>query len=211
MLLGISGKAATGKDTSADFLVKNYNFVKISFADPLKRVCRDIFDFSDTQLWGPSPYRNEPDSRYLREDGSFLTPRLALQVLGTEFGRHCYPNIWIEYALRLANIILTNPSKWSYSKELGIFEQKNEHPIQGVVIPDLRFKNEVDALKEHGATLFRITRPGAGLSGAAGQHSSEKEQESIPDEVFDAIIHNDGTITDLHSKLDKIFNNLKKE
>lgn len=207
MIIGISGLGGVGKSTSAEFLTQKFRMVEISFADPLKRIVRDVFDFSEDQLWGPSASRNKPDSRYLREDGSYLSPRLALQVLGTEFGRHCYPNVWIEYALRIANTMLDNPTEWSYTKTLGIYRNDNvSEPIQGVVISDMRFKNEIDIMKGHGAILLRITRPGAGLEGAAGQHPSEKEQASIPDDVFDYVVHNDGTIADLHSKLNDIFN-----
>ena len=45
-IIGVCGQAGAGKDTIADFLVKDHKFVKLSFADPLKRICHDVFDFS---------------------------------------------------------------------------------------------------------------------------------------------------------------------
>src|SRR6266404_2066963 len=124
MLVGLSGLAGSGKDTAADHLVAKHNFVKVSLADPLKRMCRDAFDFTDDQLWGPSEKRNAPDERYRRKPTQhmlhgrdfntttdkcytcgaekpwppglggeecfhYLTPRYALQKLGTEWGRDC--------------------------------------------------------------------------------------------------------------------------
>lgn len=65
MLLAISGLAGTGKDTVADILTKG-SLVKVALADPLKRIVRDVYDFSEEQLWGPSFKRNEPDLRYPR-------------------------------------------------------------------------------------------------------------------------------------------------
>lgn len=65
MLLAVSGLAGTGKDTVADILCKG-SLVKVALADPLKRIARDVYDFSDEQLWGPSYKRNEPDERYPR-------------------------------------------------------------------------------------------------------------------------------------------------
>jgi hypothetical protein len=65
-LIGISGFAGSGKDTVADWLVREKAFVKLSLADPIKRICKDVFDFSDEQLWGPSEKRSEPDKRYVR-------------------------------------------------------------------------------------------------------------------------------------------------
>jgi hypothetical protein len=69
--------------------------------------------------------------------------------------------------------------------------------VNGVVIPDVRFKNEIDGLRAHGAKLIRIVRSSAGLAGAAGQHTSETEQASIPDDAFDTVIQNDGTLAEL--------------
>jgi len=62
----------------------------------------------------------------------------------------------------------------------------------------VRFLNEVEGLKKHGAKLVRVYRNTAkGLAGAAAQHRSETEQDGIPDELFDFILHNDGSLEDL--------------
>jgi hypothetical protein len=201
MIIGISGLAGSGKDTCADFLVGRYGFVKRSFADPVKKIAREVFAFSDEQLWGPSEARNAPDTRYPREhtwepdynDGwhtclccgakckrgeqpdreqCYLTPRFALQQLGTAWGRTCYPNVWVDLAIRNAR-------------------------YGDTVIPDVRFKNEVDGLRAAGAYLVRIMRPDAGLKGSAGQHVSETEQTSMPNEMFDAVIRNDRGLREL--------------
>ena len=251
VIIGISGKAGSGKDTVADFLVKNHSFVKVSLADPLKRICQDVFGFSYAQLWGPSEMRNAPDERYPRStflygvsepksvklidgrlppsdfDGveeamknmkpvtEYLTPRRALQQLGTEWGRACYPNIWIEYGLRVAKRLedrvtlgdrLGDPM--GYLPELGLVPL-HEHPslnddISGTVFADIRFKNEVAEFKKAGAKLIRIVRGGAGLSGAAAQHVSEAEQDQIPDTEFDAVIHNEGTLEDLRLQVESV-------
>ena len=199
MIIGITGKAGAGKDTAADVLVERFNFVKVALADPLKRICKDVFDFSDEQLWGPSEKRNEPDQRYLHttiyaphmlqpeelQDNpkgvlpQYLTPRYALQQLGTEWGRDCYDNIWVDYAMRIAKKLMTGEA--SYSVKGGLDYTFSEHtgrPV-GVVIPDVRFKNEADAIRRAGGKIWRIIRPGAGLGGDAGKHASETEQDGI--------------------------------
>lgn len=202
MIIGISGLANSGKDTAADFLVGRYGFAKTSFADPMKNIARDVFGFSYEQLWGPSEARNAPDERYPRSHGPyvdqtcaccglytgactlpeamalakkrpcFLTPRFALQQLGTAFGRTCYPNVWVDLAIRNAG-------------------------HGDVVIPDVRFKNEIEGLRAAGAYVVRITRPGAGLFGSAGQHVSETEQSEIPNSAFDSVIRNDRGLREL--------------
>lgn len=228
ILLGISGVANTGKDTSADYLVDNYDFVKISFSDILKRFAQEAFDFSDEQLWGPSQNRNVFDYRYNRypelNDDSwtklspletkelgprFLTPRMFLQKIGTEGGRSCYKNVWIEYGLRSAKKILNNPSKYDYTYKKGCFESdRRKNPVQGVVFADARFLNEVNFIKKSGGPVIRLLRPNSGLSGSYASHQSEKEQEIMSDDMFNFIIKNNGTIKDLYNKLDNIMDEL---
>jgi len=224
MIIGISGQAGCGKDTAADILVAKHECVKVSLADPLKRICRDVFDFSEQQLWGPSECRNTPDKRYLRKvivhkgtavgnstdplksEREYLTPRYSLQKLGTEWGRDCYYNVWINYAIRIANKLLT--SKCRYTSLQGLIESYPDngpnaymYRTKHVVIPDCRFANEFLAIKKADGKLLRIKRPGAGLKGEAANHPSEAEQRSVPDSEFDYVIDNDGTIPELAAKL----------
>jgi hypothetical protein len=229
MIIGISGLAGSGKDTCADFLVRNHDFVKVSFADPMKRICRDVYGFSFDQMWGPSEARNAPDERYQREhtwkaehSGSThvgdvdvcrccnavwsqsvtpcrLTPRFALQQLGSEWARVCYPSTWVDYALNVAKK-LSVEGGYNYKAIHGLshdWHPGDENWTYGVVIPDVRFKNELEAIRAHGGKLIRVVRQNAGLKGSAGQHRSETEQLSMPDELFDGVIVNSGTLLEL--------------
>jgi hypothetical protein len=208
-LIGISGRASAGKDTVADFLVRDFGFVKVALADPLKRICRDVFAFTDEQLWGPSSKRNEPDRRYPRAvleidsesfpGGSlaerrrteFLTPRHALQQLGTEWGRGCYYNVWVDYAIRTAAAILSDED-FGYDPKVGVTAVGYNQNIRGVVISDVRFVNEIEAIRAAGGKVWRVLRPTSGLVGAAGQHASETALDAWGDERFDMIINNEG-------------------
>lgn len=226
VIIGISGLACSGKDTTANFFVEDFGFVSISFADPIKRACADIFDWDEETLWGPSENRNKPDKRYpserlisireLHQNGkvsddflrseeakhdAFLTPRLALQRFGTEFGRHCYKDIWVDYGIRIAKKITTGRGlRYSKSKGVYVYDMAPS-PVSGVVFPDCRFKNEIRLIKEADGVLIRIKRFGAGLEGDYAAHPSEAEQMSIPDSEFDFIIENDGTLDDLRQKV----------
>lgn len=186
-LIALSGRAGSGKNTVADML----GCPQISFAEPLKRFCQEVFAFTDAQMFGPSSERNRPDPRYHRPCPScfltgcpncndlgvtFLTPRHALQTLGTEWGRDCYGNVWADLGVRKA---LATPS-------------------HVVVITDCRFVNEAEAVRRAGGEVWRVVRPGAGLTGAAGLHPSEAEQES--DRFMDLVtrtIENSGDLSDL--------------
>lgn len=153
MIIGLSGLAGVGKDTIADFLVRHHAFEKVSLAEPFKVFCKEVLGFSDDQLFGPSKFRDAVDPRYGK------TPREALQKLGTDWGRAFYENIWVDRAIQIAQ------ARLRFCRS------------DGCVIPDVRFKNELDAIKAAGGQVWRIVRTDArcGLAGEAAAHISETE------------------------------------
>lgn len=207
MIIGVLGPAGSGKDTVSDFLVSKYGFTKIALADPLKRICREVYGFTDEQLWGPSECRNQPDLRYPTGRG-FLSPRVALQTLGTEWGRAMFENTWMEYGLRMAEGILLQGGRYSQKKGLydpGFIERLFSKKPRGVVFSDIRFKNEVDAIRRrHSGFVVRIKRSGLAQVGVAG-HASEEEQKSLKDTDFDYVIDNNGSLEQLYKSITKMF------
>lgn len=236
MIIGISGLAGTGKDTAADMLVRNHGFVKVSLADPIKRICRDVFAFTDDQLFGPSESRNAEDRRYPRyrqgdvfavmmaaegvslslrsseeiaelwrqkmgNEPMWLTPRYALQTLGTEWGRNCYDDIWVEYAVRIYQQLQIGDCYYDAKTGLRMTTSVSNvmEPKKNVVVSDVRFKNEIAGLKKAGAKLIRIRRPG--YETPRWNHPSETEQLDIPDDEFDFVIRNSGDLEDLAQTL----------
>lgn len=226
------------------WLEKHRSFVRIGFADPLKRFCQELFSFSDAQVWGdekelqdkryPRPYKlrvtqldeegmkkvsvlplPEPTEAEInaapKRDG-FLTPRYAMQRLGTEWGRDCYDTIWVEYALRVAKKLLKGGFRYMPKDgcipQWDAFGGRPETPPPGVVFSDVRFRNEFDAIKSADGINIRVIRPGADGSVGISGHASEKEQQGIPNSEFDYVIMNDGTLEQYHQKLDKIFTEL---
>lgn len=142
VLIGIAGLAGSGKSTVAEFLRTEHDFAVVSLADPIKRIAKDLFAFSDMQLWGPSSARNDVDPRY------GVSPRHVLQQLGTEFGRAIWPAVWTTRAL------------------------KDAASMPRVVIPDVRFADEADAIRAAGGVVWRVLR-GEGLAGHEATHASE--------------------------------------
>lgn len=211
MIVGISGHAGAGKDTLADLLVHEYGFVKIGLADPLKRICQEVYQFSDDQLWGPSEKRNAPDLRYPTGRGH-LSPRIALQTLGTEWARAAYVDTWVDYAVRTAQLILEKG--YEYDPKRGavrpsFLTKLFDVGAVGVVFSDVRFKNEMNKIRSMGkGHVIRIKRPGAtGGVGVPG-HSSEEEQKTISDLEFDHVIDNSGPLTSLAKEVEIMFNRL---
>lgn len=156
MIIGIAGLAGSGKSAAAAALVERCGFVSISLADPIKRICQDVFGWDRERLWGTSERRNEPDPVW---DG--LTARRALQTLGTEWGRAMHPDVWVRACLKEA-------------RDVHTFAALGGCNAKGVVIPDVRFPNEVAAIRAAGGRVVRIIRTGlAPLDGSAGAHVSE--------------------------------------
>ena len=208
MIIGISGFSGSGKDTVADFLVKRH-FCKISLADKLKAICMDVYGFSEEQLWGASELRNIPDKRYPRNNsdgrGEYLTPRLALQLLGSAWGRTCYPPTWVEYTARAAKTLLEGG--YDYYRTKGLFPLQRSSDTEdireqslytGVAVADCRFINEFEGLRAAGALVIRIKRKG--IEEPPYDHPSETEQTQVPDEWFDAVIQNDSTLEVLEQR-----------
>lgn len=228
-IIGLAGRAGVGKDTVADVLVSKYDYVKVAFADPLKRVAADLWQFSTEQLWGPSSERNKPDARWPKDhvwrerrcarcdcvstrpetcDWACvaLSPREALQLLGTEIGRQIHEDTWKNYLYRVAEKLLGAEYGWHYSPREGLRwsggpEAYAEEP-QGVVVPDVRFPNEANFIQKVGGRMWLIDRPGIGLDGHAGAHVSESSL--VGWDKFDRVLRN-GTLEDLNERIAEAF------
>jgi hypothetical protein len=224
LIIGISGQAKSGKDTAADFLVKNNGFVKVAFADPIKRMTAIAYPkMTRDHLWGSSEMRNFQIVDYPRLHGPwievegkkrcaccnvlvdfyddsqcYLTARYALQTLGTEWGRRCYPNTWVDLAMYDARCLLERNGilrsvHYSYTPWDGLMMSNvpTGPKPKGVAISDVRWPdgNEGKAIKENGGFLVQMLR-GTGLEGAAGQHESEKNM-GVASTIYDRQIPND--------------------
>ncbi len=141
MLIGICGLIGSGKDTVAQNLIDNHNFVKISFADKLKDAVASMFSWDRELLDGKTDksraWREQVDQYWTQETGREITPRLVLQEFGTECMREgFYDGIWVSLTKKH---IIDNP---------------NTH----FVIPDVRFPNEAKMLYEVGGQVWRVKR-----------------------------------------------------
>lgn len=203
-LLGIAGNTKSGKDTLAKFLAAGFECSITHFADSFKNILKDVFAFSDDQLWGAG--KNVPDERYpfsgicpfdhvqcsfsdedglwhcavcRKSYGKFLTPRFTMHTLGTEWGRAMYANVWIDMTVR---------------KIQQAFQTENK---QRWIIADVRFQKEVGAIQKLGGTIVLIKR---GIPSEHLWHATEAELLTIPDSMFDSVVDNNGTLDELKTK-----------
>lgn len=140
-IIGVCGFIGSGKGTVGDILVNNYGYTKLSFADKLKDGTAAIFDWDRKLLEGDTKesraWRDEPDEFWSEELGYEMTPRLALQLMGTDCMRNGFdPNIWV----------------------LTIKRQILDNPDTNFVIPDVRFINERKIIKELSGQVWQLSR-----------------------------------------------------
>ena len=190
MIIGMCGLIGTGKDTVADILVNNYNFIKVSFADKLKDGVASVFSWDREMLEGTTDesrtWREQKDEFWSRETNEHITPRLVLQMFGTDCMRNGFYNgIWVSI----------------------VKQQIINNPNNNFVIPDVRFPNEAKMIKEVNGEVWRICRgpdPQWFISYVKDNivptdvHESERQWAKLD---FDCVIHNNDTIIDLKNQV----------
>ena len=50
-LIGLTGKARSGKDTVANYLFNQHGYTRIAFADPVKLAAQQVFGLTHEQTW----------------------------------------------------------------------------------------------------------------------------------------------------------------
>lgn len=106
-----------------------------------------------------------------------------------------------------------------YLEILKILEEENSQKLykyKNIIITDMRFVNEMDAVKKRGGITIRVNRP-CNICGGSGYHkmscpvskSGEHESETAIDKSeFDYVVDND---SDIQSLIEKVKEILKKE
>ena len=192
MIIGICGLIGSGKGTVADVLV-DQGFTKVSFADKLKDGVSTIFGWDRAMLEGDTDesrqWREQRDDFWSAETEMEVTPRLVLQLFGTDCLRNGFHDgVWVSL---LKKHMLDNPGNY--------------------VIPDVRFRNEQNMIRELGGQVWRIQRgdipewygcamldntTGSDLMEAYDVHPSEYKWIDMNNK-FDVTLYNEGTIEDL--------------
>ena len=210
-LIGIMGLKGHGKDTVAKMLPVEWK--RMAFADTLKDITSILFGWDRDLIEGDSEYsrkwREEVNEYWAKELGNKnFTPRMALQVLGTDVFRNNFDrDIWVKVLKR--KIINSNSD---------------------VVVTDVRFPNEANMIKSLGGKIVQVIRGElpewwndvANMNknhrscednkGNIGWMDKDGKIWSIhPSECSlagviepDYVIHNDSTLDYLHVKVDEM-------
>jgi len=190
MLIGVVGLIGSGKGTVSDRLEQKHNFRKDSFARSLKDAVSSMFNWDREMLEGKTEqsraWREKPDVFWSKRFGKDVTPRWVLQYFGTEVMRQgMHDSIWIDSCMA-------------------------RYDGKPTVIADTRFENEIKIIREMGGSILLVKR---------GQDpdwfTDYVEGNVVPKNVhlseyawakseYDHLITNDGTLEDLHSKIDDL-------
>jgi hypothetical protein len=168
-IIGISGKIGSGKDTLADFIVKQESrFEKKSYAYKLKKTGAYLTG-TEESLW----FTQEGKNIFLEEWG--MTIGQFQQKLGTESIRNgLHQDAWIISLFA----DLKPGSKW--------------------LIPDMRFPNEAEAVKKRGGILVRINGDPARVRANSTRDLSHPSETSLDTyEGWDYVYENNKSLAEL--------------
>lgn len=211
MLIGISGFEGSGKNTVADILTKKYQFKQESFAGKLKDILSVLFGWDRAMLEGLTAesrkQRFEVDTWWAdRLEIPDLTPKVMLKTIGTDVFRNCFHNeIWV-----------------------SSLERQLIASTGNIVVTDVRFANEAEAIRRLGGKLLRVRRGAEPewykYALIANTHVNEdtsyclkklEEYGIHPSETnwigldFDAVIENLGSLEYLETQVDQVIHKLK--
>lgn len=163
-IVGVCGYMGSGKSEVAKHLVENHCWKRVPFAAPLKAM---LLSLGLTEEHINGKLKDQPCDLL-----GGKTPRWAMQSLGTEWGRNLiHPDLWVQ--------------AWKAALPNGA--------CPGVVVDDVRFKNEKLEIARMGGVLIEIARPGFERK---SEHSSEGGISG------DMTIINNGTLDDLRRRVD---------
>ena len=170
-IIAICGYKRSGKDTVANFIQSNYNYKHFKIAHCLKHVCKYLFDFTDDDM--------ESDTKDIVNEKWGVTPRKVLQFIGTELMQYrlqeLMPGIGRDFWIRKCI-------------------QQIESTDDNIVISDLRFIHEYEALKRMYGDRLCVVKILKTIE-KKDDHESETEWERIH---ADYAVQNDSELEQLY-------------
>ena len=144
--IGLGHYRRVGKDSLVDFLLQacrerdpRLAIEKRSFAYKLKQICHELYGWAGLR---------EPEF-YETTEGAKLR-----EVVLPEIGKSPR-QIWIDMGTRAVRQQVYEPTWLDYLL-------KGRHDLDVMIVPDTRFPNEAEAIKQAGGVLVKVVRPGYG-------------------------------------------------
>jgi len=181
MLIGLVGLIGSGKDTVADFLVKEHGFHRDSFAKSLKDAVSVIFGWDRALLEGATQesrmWRERIDPYWSNKLNRAVTPRYILQHWGTEVMRgHFHDSIWID----------------SFTAR---------YTGGNIVLSDTRFINEINTIRDLKGKVVLVRRGPIPTQQEMQERSVHQSEWDWIGQRFDYEIDNSGNLEDLRTQV----------
>ena len=167
MIIGVAGYKGAGKDTVANVLQTNFGFKKMSFAQPIKDIVHSTFGIDQAILSGDGGEREFGEE--VLPGWFYLSPRDMMQKIGMAFRDELHKDIWVK-----------------------VLESKIKSVKQNIVIPDVRFKNELELINKYGFCVG-VNRPGYNGDGHRSEHG-------LDDIEFSKVFNNNNSQEMLYAK-----------
>lgn len=227
-VIAISGWKRSGKDTTADELVKNHNFKRIGFADPLKDSVASEYGIPRSHCDDPEfkekPILHLPLSP--RDAFSLGAAKLVYKECRTEDGKTPFDHwidpsgaflgvvsygtafteretvaqlYWTPRALCILKGSINRTVRSDYWVKAAIDKMK-ANPDGSFVISDLRYKSELAQLKQaFGKDILTVR-----VNRFDDCNSQDASERDLDDGVFDVVIENRGTLEELLAKVKEL-------
>ena len=193
-LIGIAGKAGSGKTTVAQFLARSCQQVYIeNFADPLKDACVAAFHIDRAYFDDPA-VKNEPNEYW------GVSPRKIAQYAGTELFRTYMANL---LGAEVANNFWVRSLEGRLTGQLDAPVGEGYYkPGNTVLIGDVRFQNEYDWIVAHGGNVINVHRSGLNEVGIVAHPSEAGFNWWSPENNWNLV--NESTLEDLYAQVTEL-------
>lgn len=187
LVIGLSGRKQSGKDTFAERLVLAHGFTRVAFADPMRAAALALDPLIPVNGGMARLSDLVAAHGWDHAKEAHFEVRRTLQRLGTEMGRELFgEGFWVSQAME---VIDRTPGP--------------------VVVTDVRFPNEADAIFGDAGVVIRIERPGLPAtdlhpSETALEHHAAQWAMRFPVPFWSAVVVNNGSVEDLHQKADTL-------
>ena len=198
MILGISGRIGSGKDTVGNIIQMlaltndpTVNWEIKKYAGKLKEIASILTGATLEQLEDQDFKKQEMGSEW------GITYRELLQKLGTEAMRNgLHENVWVNA------LFADYKAKWVPTGDSVAEEDVSlEKEYPNWIITDMRFPNEFDAVKSRDGITIRVNRTNRWNKPQDIEHESER---ALDNHEFDYVIDNNGSMSDLILKVREI-------
>lgn len=210
LIIGIAGPKQHGKSTLAN-LIENAPYERTQrtfgrvgvelFAGPLKRMVRRLLGEipgvdSSIALQCVDGWMKEVPLPVISREGSPITTRMLLQYMGSEGARAIAPDFWVRmFASRMDKLAAVHDT---------------------LIIPDVRFVEEADFIRQNGGIIVRVIDPRKLPDPASEEDTGEGSavhvsERGLPDWFVDIELVNDADKAALLQQFLREFKRIKED